>query len=36
VVEVARTIATTRGVSFDEIANATAANALQLFWNTHP
>jgi TatD DNase family protein len=36
VVEVARAVATIRGASFDEIANATSVNALQLFWNTHP
>jgi TatD DNase family protein len=36
VVEVARAVAATRGVSFDEIANATSTNALQLFWNTYP
>ncbi len=36
VVEVARAVAAIRGASFDEIANATSANALQLFWNTHP
>jgi TatD DNase family protein len=35
VAEVARRVAETRGVALAEIAAATTANAMRLFWNTH-